>query len=51
MKVIPEEQRILIVDDSPENIDILAEVLHDYELSIALHGEKAVELALSDDRA
>jgi len=44
-----EKQRILIVDDSPENIDILAEALDDYELSIALNGEEALELARSED--
>lgn len=37
---------ILIVDDVPDNLDILFEVLHDdYEVAAAKNGEKAVGLA------
>ncbi len=40
---------ILIVDDNETNIDILVEVLGDtYELSVAMDGAKALELALSN---
>ncbi len=40
-----EMQTILIVDDMPENIDILGNVLKNYKLSIALNGEKALKIA------
>jgi class 3 adenylate cyclase len=43
------QQRILIVDDSPENIDILGNALADYKRSVALNGEKALQRALSDN--
>lgn len=37
---------ILIVDDAPENIDILRSILGDqYKLKVALNGEKALEIA------
>ena len=37
---------ILIVDDTPENIDILRSILGDkYKLKVALNGEKALEIA------
>lgn len=36
---------ILIVDDTPGNIEILASVLKDYELLVATSGEEALELA------
>ncbi|MFH0733154.1 MAG: response regulator [bacterium] len=42
-----EEQRILIVDDTPENIDILSNILKDYKKSIALNGEKALKVVQS----
>jgi class 3 adenylate cyclase len=42
------QQRILIVDDSPENIDVLGSALKDYKRSVALNGEKALQRALSD---
>ncbi len=35
-------QRILIVDDTPENIDVLIEVLSDYKRSVATNGQKAL---------
>jgi len=37
---------VLLVDDSPENIDILGDVLkQDYEIKVALSGEKALQIA------
>ncbi len=42
---------ILVVDDNPENIHILAENLEkEYEVVFATTGEKAVEIAFSDVR-
>jgi len=39
---------ILLVDDSPENIDLLGDVLkQDYEIKVALTGEKALQIAVS----
>ena len=41
-----EEKRILVVDDTESNIDILVELLSDiYEVMVALDGESAVEIA------
>ena len=38
-------QTILIVDDTPENIDLLTEVLDPYYLTkVALNGEKALKI-------
>ena len=40
---------ILIVDDIPENLDILVEVLNPlYEIEATIYGEKAIEIANSD---
>ena len=40
--------KILIVDDTPANIDILGEILKDdYEISVAVNGETALEIAAS----
>jgi len=40
---------VLVVDDSPENIDLLGEVLNqDYEIKVALNGEKALKIARSE---
>lgn len=39
------EARILIVDDTPENIDLLGDLLADYKRSVALNGEKALKIA------
>ncbi len=39
------EARILIVDDTPENIDLLGDLLSDYKRSVALNGEKALRIA------
>jgi len=40
---------VLVVDDNPENIDLLGGVLNqDYKIKVALNGEKALEIAGSD---
>lgn len=39
--------QILVVDDSPENIFILGNILNEYEVSFALSGEKAIDLAIN----
>lgn len=40
------KQTILVVDDAPENIDLLNLVLgSDYNIKVALNGEKALEIA------
>ena len=44
-----EQQRILIVDDATENIDILGDALSDYKRMVALNGKKALELATGDN--
>ena len=44
------KQCILVVDDSPENIDVLSEVLRDdYQIRVATSGEKALKIAYSDE--
>ena len=44
------KNKILIVDDTPENIDVLGEVLKPhYKRSIALNGEKGLQIAASSD--
>lgn len=43
-------QTVLIVDDAPENIDILCETLKDdYKLKIALNGKEALAIVLSTE--
>lgn len=44
-----EKQRILIVDDATENIDIITNVLTEYKKSVATNGEKALQIAFSDN--
>ncbi|MFK5922453.1 MAG: adenylate/guanylate cyclase domain-containing protein [Verrucomicrobiota bacterium] len=45
-----EKPRILLVDDKPENIDILAELLNgEYQIVVALNGQKALELAAKEN--
>lgn len=39
--------KVLLVDDTPENIDILNSVLSEYSRLVALNGEKAIQLATS----
>jgi two-component system sensor histidine kinase/response regulator len=41
----PSDQKILIVDDATENIDILAAVLSKYKRIVATNGEKALNIA------
>ncbi|MEH6578958.1 MAG: two-component system response regulator [Amphritea sp.] len=44
-------QRILVVDDTPDNIEVLRGVLHkDYQITVAISGAKALELARSEHR-
>ncbi len=43
------QQRILIVDDTTANIDILTDALSEYNKSIAMNGEKALKIAISDN--
>ena len=44
----PKPPCVLVVDDIPENIDILSEILEQhYEVRVALSGEKALEIASS----
>lgn len=44
------QQTILIVDDAKENINILAELLRpEFKIRAATNGEKALEIAFSDD--
>jgi len=43
------KQTILVVDDTPENIDILNNILSkDYKVRVAINGEKALAIAKSD---
>ena len=44
-----DQQRILIVDDAPENIDILGNALAGYKRSVAMNGEKALQRTMSDN--
>ncbi len=43
-------QKILIVDDAPENIDILSEALLKYKRLIATNGEKALKIAFGENK-
>ena len=40
------DKKILIVDDTKENIDVLGEILSSYKRSVALNGEKALKIAV-----
>lgn len=45
------KQLILIVDDKPENIDLMANILRsDYEIKAAVSGEKALKISLEDPK-
>lgn len=45
------KQTILIVDDTPENIDVLGEILgRDYRIKFSVNGEKALKIARSEDQ-
>jgi len=44
------KQSILVVDDTPENIDLLNELLRDeYHVRVATSGERALKIAYSDE--
>jgi diguanylate cyclase (GGDEF)-like protein len=48
--IISQKQSILIVDDEKNNIDLLVNLLkNDYDLMVARTGERAIQLAKSDD--
>lgn len=43
--------KVLVVDDQPINLQILAEALHnEYDVRIANNGERAIEIARKDDK-
>ena len=43
-----DKKTILVVDDTPENIDVLSGVLrNEYKVKAALNGEKALNIAQS----
>ncbi len=44
------ESTILIVDDTPENIDILTSLLTDFRKKVATNGKRAVQLASDSDQ-
>jgi putative two-component system response regulator len=44
------KQSILVVDDTPDNIDVLTDVLcDDYRIRVATSGEKALKIVYSDE--
>ncbi len=43
------DNTILIVDDTPENIDILVELLEDFDKRVAINGEDALETVWEDE--
>lgn len=50
-KLQTKQPLILIVDDTPSNIDVLAETLEsDYRIKIATHGRDALNIAAHQDR-
>lgn len=50
MSALLNKQSVLIVDDSPDNIDLLSHVLSsDYRIRIATSGDKALTIVYSDD--
>jgi Response regulator containing a CheY-like receiver domain and an HD-GYP domain len=50
MTLFTEQPRVLIVDDTLENINILMSILMDqYEVSVATNGEKALKIAAMED--
>jgi signal transduction histidine kinase len=47
---LPSQSTILVVDDAPENLTILADILRaEYRVRVANNGEKALTIANSDD--
>jgi len=50
MKEDPDKTAVLVVDDTPENIDVLNGILtDDYQVKVAIDGRKALKIALSPD--
>ncbi len=48
MSALLPKQTILVVDDAPENLELLSEILKDeYRVRVAANGEKALQIALS----
>jgi putative two-component system response regulator len=46
----PVRETVLVVDDTPANIDVLKELLRDdYTVKVALDGERALKIALTDN--
>ena len=43
-------RKILIVDDTPENVDILGDVLSGYKKQVALNGERALKIAFGPNK-
>ena len=44
------KQTVLVVDDTPANIDVLVALLSDaYEVKVAINGERALKVAFSDE--
>ena len=51
MTVLKNKQTILVVDDAPENIDVLNGLLNPYyRIKVALNGERALKIARSEDK-
>jgi putative two-component system response regulator len=51
MPVKEDKQTILVVDDTPDNIDILSSVLRSkYKVKAALNGERALKIARGEDK-
>ena len=51
MKTDRKRQKILIVDDTPENIAVLVQTLRNqYELSVSVDGRTALQIAASENR-
>jgi adenylate cyclase len=49
VQLLSDNPVILIVDDTPENVDVLAGVLREhYQIKVALNGPKALKIAQSD---
>jgi adenylate cyclase len=49
MEVLADDVQILVVDDTPENVDVLAAILREhYQIKVALNGAKALQIAASD---
>jgi putative two-component system response regulator len=46
---LEKEQSILIVDDAPEMIEILGNILKEYKLKVAINGKRALKIALSEN--